>query len=385
MRATGVVAPKRLKVLLACDSLGLGGLETLLFDIMSYSFAHPELPVVFYLVSTKAPSYYADHLVQSEDRVHLIRRRWKFDPIFLIKLRRLLKREEYVLIHSHGFNIGLHLLLAKIGLGIPMLQTVHGFADSRSPKGKPELFHHYVTLLLSWILSRTIAVSSYLKEELVKMGYPESRIDVINNGIDFNRILEDGKRWSPNWHVRGKLRFGMVGNFNTVRDHATLLKALAHLVLKGEDCELWLAGDGKLKVELEELAESLNIANEVMFKGLVTHIGDFLREIDCFVYSSRSDTFGIGVVEALSFGVPVIVSDNGPFQELAGGGKYAALFRAGDVESLTKQLDKFIRNPMHSREVAREATLYGLRKFGIASHVGELEKIYFELVGRKHP
>lgn len=74
---------------------------------------------------------------------------------------------------------------------------------------------------------------------------------------------------------------------------------------------LALAGDGQERERLESLAQSLGVASRVHFLGELKteQMGYFLAAIDCFVFPSSTETFGLAPVEAAQAGVPVVIND----------------------------------------------------------------------------
>ena len=89
-----------------------------------------------------------------------------------------------------------------------------------------------------------------------------------------------------------------------------LVKAFHSVIENGLKAELWLAGDGPIRAELEEQASNLGIAEKVRFLGLIApeKVPQLLSEIDVMVVSSHYETFGVVAAEALMAGVPVVAT-----------------------------------------------------------------------------
>ena len=89
-----------------------------------------------------------------------------------------------------------------------------------------------------------------------------------------------------------------------------LVKAFHSVIESGLTAELWLAGDGQIRAELEEQVADLGIADKVHFMGLIApeKVPKLLSEIDVMVVSSHYETFGVVAAEALMAGVPVIAT-----------------------------------------------------------------------------
>ena len=82
--------------------------------------------------------------------------------------------------------------------------------------------------------------------------------------------------------------------------------------------KLVIAGEGPQKNTLQKLAADLGISQQVSFLGLIPHseIPQLLRTFSIFVAASRSESFGVSVVEASAVGIPVIVTEVGGLKEV---------------------------------------------------------------------
>jgi glycosyltransferase involved in cell wall biosynthesis len=140
--------------------------------------------------------------------------------------------------------------------------------------------------------------------DLIAATFPhhESKLEYIANPIDF---AAGGER--PAGELR---RWLSVGAFNERKRIDYLLEAFARCRARFPDLTLTLAGDGGLREELEALAAGLGLADAVEFLGSVdpTEIPALMAAHDLFVHTSRHETFGVVVVEALAAGTPVLVS-----------------------------------------------------------------------------
>ena len=363
-----------MKVLFANDDLNRGGTETLICDTFKYaqSYREPELGSLDLLLQ-RGNGGYAPELVSAHANVFVIPRGNLFDLGFLMRVRRLLKERKYDIVHSHSTTLGIYLWLAKIGLRVKLVQTIHGFWDRRCPEGKLKLKVYLTTVVMSYLADATLCVSEYLKLEATKSLLRKTLLFVVYNGVDFEKFRQAPTRYTSNLSTP---IFGMVGSLSNVRDHECLMRAFETVLHSYPQAKLKFAGDGVLRSHLEKLVRELKMENSVEFLGTVSDVAGFLVSIDCFVYSSNSDTFGIAVIEAMGAGVPVIVSDNGPFPELTMNGKYGRLFRAHDPSHLAKEMQEFIHDPTSFQSQASEAQVYSQRTFSIESHVEALLAVY---------
>jgi glycosyltransferase involved in cell wall biosynthesis len=108
-----------------------------------------------------------------------------------------------------------------------------------------------------------------------------------------------------------------VGRFVPAKDHATLLRAFALTRKQHSNAQLWMIGDGPLEESLRSLCKELQLNECVTFFGEQPDVSPFLLAADLFVVSSVSEGLPISLLEAMSAGLPAVVTDVGGMGEIA--------------------------------------------------------------------
>jgi glycosyltransferase involved in cell wall biosynthesis len=108
-----------------------------------------------------------------------------------------------------------------------------------------------------------------------------------------------------------------VGRLAQPKDHATLLQAVALARTQNPDVQLWMVGDGPLRPSLRRLSEELGLEGCVTFFGEQADVSPFLAAADLFVMSSITEGLPISLLEAMSAGLPAVVTDVGGMGEIA--------------------------------------------------------------------
>lgn len=180
-------------------------------------------------------------------------------------------------------------------------------------------------------LDKIVAVNTYLKDELQEVfNLEEGKATYINNFIAFP---ENTSPALPK--AAGKKRLVTFGRLNPIKNHEPLIRVFHQLLQDRGDLQLVLIGAGpsyetlvKRSKELGlNVATELDDAADIIFTGFHPDPYAVLRSSDVFVFSSRSEGFGLVLVEAMHAGLPVITSDcptGGPHVILEGKGKYIA-------------------------------------------------------------
>ena len=112
-----------------------------------------------------------------------------------------------------------------------------------------------------------------------------------------------------------------VGMLVPVKDHSTLLGAMALLVRSFPDAILLICGDGELRGHLEELAQHLRIAQNIRFAGFRDDVFKLLRRASVYVCSSVSEGLSLSILEAMAAGKPVVATNVGGNPEVVRDGE----------------------------------------------------------------
>ncbi len=153
------------------------------------------------------------------------------------------------------------------------------------------------------------------------------------------------------WDCSAGAKLLSVGNLKEAKNYPLLLRAF--FMLQRRNGKLMLLGGGDGDPALRALATELGIADRVIFAGFHVDPSPFYATADLFVLSSDYEGFGNVIVEALSFGVPVVSTDcpSGP-AEILDNGRYGTLVPVGDAAALAQAMDEALSRP-HDREALK--------------------------------
>lgn len=130
-----------------------------------------------------------------------------------------------------------------------------------------------------------------------------------------------------------------------------VLKALGILKEKGVNFELSWLGDGVHKKDMEDLAEKLNISDQVKFRGNVVsnQVLKELRKADLYIHVSRTEGLPRALIEALAQGIPCIGTRVGGIPELL---ENKCLIEKNDINALVNKIYYFYENPDFMEKMA---------------------------------
>lgn len=163
-----------------------------------------------------------------------------------------------------------------------------------------------------------------------RFGAPKVPTSVIENFFERDAILEKaGEAADP----FGKFTFVSVGRMVPVKGFDRLIDAHARLRAEGSDHQLVLVGEGKEQDALMEQARRLNAVDSVKFLGFQSNPYRFIARADAFISSSFSEGHPLVLGEALTLGVPVVATDCEGNRGMLADGTYGLL-----VENSTEGL-----------------------------------------------
>lgn len=299
---------------------------------------------------------------------------------YLLNLRKLILQNNVTIVHAQQPLDALSAKLACIGTNVKIILTFHGFDFGAENK------------LRKYIIKKTdqnIYVSNYQRDYYVeKYGLNKSLQKVVYNGINFSKFeLNKDKLENLRKELQipdASLLLGMVGSFNVGRDQFTVCRFLKLLSEKGVDFHFVFVGK-----RIESVAERYDrcvefcrvndFNSKVSFFGVRNDVPEILSQLDAFIYSTKHDTFGIAVVEAIASGIPVFVNDWDVMREITENGKLANLYKSGDEKDLLEKFMLFLQNKQAFKQQAVENAEMIRDKFGIEKHISELKTLYQSL------
>jgi glycosyltransferase involved in cell wall biosynthesis len=208
------------------------------------------------------------------------------------------------LVHAHNsFFGGLVACEIKKKFGVPFVLTEHSSVMYGKLTFKEINWFRNIFSQSDILISVSLSLANRLYKQLEIFDRLKS-ISVVPNAL--NPLYEK----SINLKKKGSNTFNFitVGNLVDVKNHILLLKAFSLYFKFEKQVKLVIVGDGPLRNKLLTYSSELGIKDQVEFTGYLDKnvVRTKMIQSDVFVLSSRHETFGIVVMEALSCGLPVI-------------------------------------------------------------------------------
>lgn len=230
--------------------------------------------------------------------------------------------------------------------GVPLVVEVNALMSHEEAAYRKAYFPE----LLSQMEHRTldeadaiIAVSSYVKQQLVTFGIGDTKIYVLPNGVDVGLFHPDipGDEARARYNLGSHTVIGFVGHFRVWHGLTLLLRAMRNLVQEYPDVRLLVVGDGPERAALERHIRDWGLEGHAVLTGWLPHsqVPRVLAAIDIGVMP-HSNPYGspMKILEYMSMGKPTVAPRLGPILELITHGEEGFLFEPGNEEELTRAL-----------------------------------------------
>lgn len=280
------------------------------------------------------------------------------------------------ILHAHSaLNGGVVAAHLKSRFQAPLVLTEHASSYARQTLTRQQ---REKAKAVFRACDRLIAVSPQLGKMLGKQ-FPQTldRWEWIPNLVDDGFFGDDplleGKRRSC------EFVFLNVAGMTEKKGQKDLLAAFTE-AFRGETAvELWLGGDGPMRPGLQSTASAWGVRDQLRFLGRLNRdeVAKAMRAADTFVLSSRYETFGVVLVEALASGTPVIATRCGGPESIVTEDD-GVLVPVGDLGALADAMKAMRRSvssydPRLLRDRCR-------RRFGADTVVTKLQSVYWELL-----
>jgi glycosyltransferase involved in cell wall biosynthesis len=162
----------------------------------------------------------------------------------------------------------------------------------------------------------------------------------------------EGPFTKPQLREQQSINFGALGRLALEKGFHVLLEACGILISRGLDFHCYIGGAGYQEDELQESIRRLNLSGVVELVGFVDDKASFFERLDVFVLSSLSETFGLTLLEAMKYGVPIVSTRSGGPNELLKDEENAIMVPLNDAQVLADAMYELAQSPTLRNKIA---------------------------------
>ena len=276
------------------------------------------------------------------------------------------KIQKYDLIHSFGITSSTISVLLKIFLRKKIIFSRRDLGVWRKKK-------HILLFKLSNLFSDLILVNSKACLNVVKKDglIKKNKIKLLYNGINSNDniILNSNKN---------NINICCISNLRPIKNVEYLINIFYEINKIYSQTTLHIIGKGEQKIFLKKIINKLEISDKVIFYDSVYDSSDILKNMSIFIQTSYSESFSNSILEAMSFGIPCIVSDVGGNPELIDDKENGFLVNLNEPKIFVKRTIQMIEDKYSYSKISLNAKTKVNEKFSLKKMYKIQRDIYLQ-------
>ena len=302
--------------------------------------------------------------------------------------REIIKKYDIVYIINWYYHLGM--VFAKISheLGKPFIVGPMASLEKNAQeikKSRKSLLDKLYTNKMIKHVTGLHCVGENERNSLLELGIDSKKIYLINNGIKkITKTINDDIIFKKIKIDRNDEYLITVGQINEKKGLDILIRAFTYII-KDKKIKLIIVGTGEEKYvhKIRELIRKFGLEGEIIFSGFVTEEekNTLLSNAKLFVSASRSDVHPIAVIEALSFGLPVVITEESDFPEID-------TFHAGKTtksneNSISDSIKELLRNEEKLSMYSQNARKLVENNFLLENQIEKYEDMFSKVINKK--
>ena len=310
---------------------------------------------------------------------------FKYPPYSLslsVKMAQIIESEKLDILHVHyAMPHAASAYLAKKIVGdenIKIITTLHGTDITLVGN------HHSFFRITKFSIEQSdgvTCVSEFLKSTTKETFDIKRGMEVIHNFVDTEVYKRDGNRKNLDMIEPDDKVIIHISNFRPVKRISSIIKVFCNISKKVKS-KLLLVGDGPEMCKIRNMVSKLDLDNKVIFTGRQNDIIPLLNISDLYMLPSKSESFGLSALEAMSCGVPVIGTSIGGLKEVVEHGISGYICDPGDIKAMSKAAVAVLANKKNRIKMGLAARARA-KKFDSKNIIGKYVDYYKEVLEGK--
>lgn len=369
-----------IKVSLLIPTLDQSGAEKQL-TLLATGLPRDEFEVQVITLTRGGP--YEARLQEHKIPVTHLKKRFKFDPFAYRALKKTLQQQQPDILHTWLFAANSYGRMAVKHLPASQQRPKVIVSERCVDSWKSKWQHNVDRRLLpqtSLMVGNSQGVVDFYRDKNV----PESILRVARNGIPIpdTTVCESTRdKLFQEYNLPQDVRLiAFVGRLARQKRVEDLLWTLQLLRQMNENIILLLIGDGPERAKLEQLAHKYTVTPHVRFLGHRQDVKKLFPMFELFMLASDFEGQSNSIMEAMSYGIPVIASDIQPNQELVVHGKTGFLTSVGDCTGYAQFAERILADPLLAKELGTASQKKMQEEFSVDKMVQRYATLYREVL-----
>ncbi len=302
----------------------------------------------------------------------------------LSHLRSAIRAFDPDLVHAHGSRAAFYARLADAEASRRVVYTLHGIhVDKAGSAVRQRVLLMAERLLKCWTAA-FITVSEADRRTGSRLGIITAAAStVVHNGIGMPAARPERGALRSELGIASDVSLALsVGRFEEPKDQCTLITAWAEVLERMPGAVLALIGSGQLEGELRALIAGLDIGDSVRLLKPRPSLASAYADADLFCLSSRWEGLPYVILEAMSYGLPVVSTNVDGIPEAVADGESGLLVPSRDPEALAAAIVRLLDDPEQRSRMGEAGQRIVRERFGLERMVDELAAVYRGVAGR---
>lgn len=264
-----------------------------------------------------------------------------------------------------------------IGKNVPkVITTLHG--TDITLLGEDPSFQPIIQYSMEHSCGVT-AVSEYLKNKTLQRFKLSKPIEVIHNFVAVKKPTKDPQIMKQELGILENEKVIIhMSNIRPLKRIPDLLRVFAE-VSKTTQVKLLILSGGDF-TPYESLVNELHIRDKIVIKEWVNDIENYLQIANLLLHTSENESFGLSILEALSFGIPVVATKAGGVVEVMKDGETGFLCEIGDINYLATSVKKILKDEVLAKTIGEKSLQYVQENFSSETIVKKYLDYYYKIL-----
>lgn len=255
------------------------------------------------------------------------------DVSVIKKLLRFMRQERIELLQTHDYKSNVLGLILRRFHKMHLVSMLHGWTDTT---GRMPLYIAIDKKCLPWY-EKLICVSEDLVDECKKLRIPDRKIQLVHNAIDLATYTRTTSKELAKREIGLEGNDPLIGMVCRLSPEKGIIEAIAmvsRLNAQGKRVQLWVAGDGPFRPDIEREIASRGLGEQVRLLGQLSDTRMFYQAMDAFLLNSIREGLPNVVLEAMALEVPVVATRVAGVPSLIRPNQTGWLIEPGDEKAL---------------------------------------------------
>ena len=221
----------------------------------------------------------------------------------------------------------------------------------------------------------SVCVAESVKRDFTSLLNIEHPCRVLYNTNEYDKILDQAKEPVLDWYGHSEIRVVSVGRLVSAKGYDRLVRVHKRLLDEGLSHHIYVLGEGKMRVEIENSIVALNVGDTFHLLGFKENPYKYVSKADMFVCSSRREGFSTAVTEALVLGLPVVSTCCSGAYELLGDNNEFGIVTSNDKDGIFDGMYKMLSDAK-LRNMYRNQSRIRAERFSKENTVKAVEQMF---------